>query len=103
MYLQQNGPSETFSLTPIGCVRNNLERHRAFRCLLQDQSRTNCAGAKAFKILRHDLQPRIDRFTFESQHPKDTLMHPPQWFSSDEPFQTLDAEGKLTQGQRSLG
>jgi len=48
------------------------------------------------------LQPRIHRFTLHRKHAEHTLMHTVLRLVSDEPFECLDAECELAQGERAL-
>src|SRR6266568_2585705 len=48
-------------------------------------------------------KPRIDWFTLEREHAEHALVNATQRFASDEPLQTLNAQRKFPQGERSLG
>lgn len=46
------------------------------------------------------LQPRINRLALQRQHPENAFMNAAQRFLADESLQRLDAQRKLTDGER---
>lgn len=47
-------------------------------------------------------QPRIHRLTLKRQHSKDAFVDSTKRLPSDEPLERLDAEGELSQGERTF-
>ena len=65
-------------------------------------TRVNCivpATRKQHHPASAGSQPRVHGFTLQGKDAEDALMHPPQRFSTNEPFQSLDAEGELAEGE----
>src|SRR5215469_3223082 len=48
------------------------------------------------------LEPRVDRFTLQRQHPKHAFVHFSERFLANESFQCLDSQCKFPQSKRSL-
>ncbi len=99
--------SETFQTVQGSCPApsHNLARKRSENVSREsvpdwDNLVTTFGAANGTELIqcRHQRigsESRIDWLALQRQHPKHAFMHAPQRLLPDEPFQRLDAQGKL--------
>jgi hypothetical protein len=103
MHLGSVGPCNPFNLFNL-FNSFNFGRGLATRPIrLTRPIRPTCFSAflseASFKTRKPILQPRINRFAFQGQHPKYSFMHTPQWLFAHEPLQCFDTQRELAQCQ----